>query len=198
MKYGVFGGSFDPPHQGHLYVARSARERLGLDTVLWVPAPDPPHKARPGTPFADRLAMVRLAIRGQEGHEASDIEASLPAPSYTLNTLRALKVSLGADHAWHLIIGADNWEIFPTWHRPGEVLREATLVVFPRGGRPLDDLPPGVLRLDLPEMDVEARGIRADLGAVGGSGTAGLLPVLRPYVLARGLYGTSSAEARQP
>lgn len=188
MRYCIFGGSFDPPHAGHRYLARSARERLRLDTVLWVPAPDPPHKTKPGTSFHHRLEMVRLAIAGEAGHEASGIESTLPSPSYSIQTIEALKASYGRDHAWHFLIGADNWAIIRSWNRWEDVLREVTMIVFPRGGSRLEGLPPGTLRLDLPEMDIESSGIRRALAAGRSPEDAGLLPELRDYVTAQGLY----------
>lgn len=192
MKYCIFGGSFDPPHAGHEYVADSAVDALGLDKLLWVPAPDPPHKTRPSTPFRHRLAMVEAAIRGKDRQAASDVEERLPKPSYTINTLAALKDEYGGKHAWYLLIGADNWSIFPEWHRWRDVLKEATVAVFPRRGHPLAALPPGVISLDLPERDVAATGIRAGLAAGGdaaGDAAESLLPAVRAYAAANGLYG---------
>jgi nicotinate-nucleotide adenylyltransferase len=189
VRYCIFGGSFDPPHAGHRYLARSARDACRLDKVLWVPAPDPPHKDKPLTPFRHRLAMVELAIALEKGQEASGIEATLPSPSYSLTTIRALKDAFGAGHEWHFLIGADNWEIIRTWHRWEEVLEEVTFIVFPRGGRSLKDLPAGVLSLDLPEMDLESRNVRQALSEGKDWEAAGVLPELRGYISAHGLYG---------
>lgn len=195
MRYCIFGGSFDPPHAGHLYLARSVRDSLRIDKVFWVPSPDPPHKPKPSTPFRHRLAMVRLAVAGREGQEASGIEETLPSPSYSIRTIEALKALHGREHAWHLLIGADNWDIIRTWHRWEDVLREVTVVVFPRGGRPLTGLPAGVLRLDLPELDLEARRIRETLAATRDQAAAEMLPEIRGYVAEQGLYGISAPEA---
>jgi nicotinate-nucleotide adenylyltransferase len=198
VRYCIFGGSFDPPHAGHMYLARSARDSLRLDTVFWVPTADPPHKSKPSAAYRHRLAMVGLVLAGHEGQEASDVEETLPRPSYSLRTVQALKAQRGADHAWHFLIGADNWEIIRTWHRWEELLREVTMVVFPRGGRPLADLPEGVLRLDLPELDLEARAVRAKLAATGDPEAAGLPPELREYVVRHGLYGLSARGGGSP
>ena len=194
MRYCIFGGSFDPPHEGHLYLARSARDAFRIDKVLWVPAPDPPHKDKPLTPFRHRLALVELAIASEAGMEASGIEADLPSPSYSLATIRALKAAFGADHDWHFLIGADNWEIIRTWHRWEDVLREAVFIVFPRGGRPLSGLPAGVLKLDLPEKDRESRVVRRALSEGKDWEAAGVLPELRGYIAAQGLYGFGGQE----
>jgi len=189
VKYCIFGGSFDPPHEGHRHLARTAFTSLQLDRVFWVPAQDPPHKTRPGTPFHQRVAMTRLAIAAMSGHSVSDLENHLPSPSYSLNTILAMKAEYGAEHAWHFLIGADNWAIFPSWHRPQDVLKEVTLVVYPRKGDLLGTLPDGVMRLDVPEIPGESRGIRAAIAATGNLEKAGVLPEIRGYIREQGLYG---------
>lgn len=198
MRYCIFGGTFDPPHEGHRYLARSARDSLRFDKIFWVPAQDPPHKPKPSTPFSDRLAMVRLAIAGLPGQEASGIEEALPSPSYSIRMIEALKAEHGRGHDWHFLIGADNWGIIRTWHRWQDVLKEVTMVVFPRGGRTLEDLPEGVLRLELPELDLESSRIRETVAATGDPESAGLLPELRSYVRDHGIYGVGAKGRTAP
>jgi nicotinate-nucleotide adenylyltransferase len=177
-------------------LARAAASAYGIDSVLWVLAQDPPHKTRPGTPFEHRFAMVKLAIAGIPGNAASDVEAKLPTPSYSLNTIQALKRDLGADHEWFFLIGADNWAIFPTWHRPEEVLRQVTLLVYPRSGHALaGSLPEGVRALKVDEVPGESRRIRAELEKTGDLHAAGVLPELREYIVRHGLYGIGSGKA---
>lgn len=190
MKYCIFGGSFDPPHEGHRHLARSASATLGLDRIFWVPAQDPPHKAKPDTPFEHRVAMARLAVADMPDQYVSDIESRLPSPSYSLNTIQAMKAEYGSNHAWHLLIGADNWAIFPTWHRWQDVLREATLVVYPRMGETLETLPPGVIGLPMAEIPGASSRIREILAATGDLERAGVLPALRGYIREHGLYAT--------
>ncbi|MBI3748229.1 MAG: nicotinate (nicotinamide) nucleotide adenylyltransferase [Chloroflexi bacterium] len=135
---GVFGGTFDPVHVAHLALAQEAAESLGLERVLFVPAGSPPHK--PGitvTPGEDRLAMVRLAIAGNDRFEVSRIELDREGPSYTVDTLAAL----AAERAEHgpaggivLILSADAFLGLPTWHEPRRVLELARLAVAPRDG----------------------------------------------------------------
>jgi nicotinate-nucleotide adenylyltransferase len=195
VNQGIFGGSFDPPHEGHRRLALAAYESLGLDRLFWVPTQDPPHKAAPGTPFPDRLEMVKLAIAGLSGHEASGIEAALPAPNYSLYTIRALK----AQHArpgdtWFFLIGADNWVIFPQWHRPEEVLKEVTLVVYPREGSSPGPMPAGVRALDMELLPWRSSAIRSALARNEAPAAAGVLPEIQGYIRARGLY-TQGANA---
>ena len=137
MRIGVFGGSFDPPHGGHVLVAGTARSFLKLDRLLWVPTYQPPHKDAPATPFIHRLGIVRALVDAAPGEAVSDIEAALPQPSFMLYTLRALKQAEGAGHEWYLIVGADNWDDFHSWHQPDSVLQEASPAIFPRKGFPI-------------------------------------------------------------
>src|SRR5262249_45294362 len=105
-RVGVLGGTFDPPHFGHLAIAEWARRELDLDRVLFVPAGTPPHKrAAPRTSAARRVAMTRLAIRGNPRFAVSTLEARRPGPSYTSDTLRALAAAAPGTR-WHFILGA--------------------------------------------------------------------------------------------
>ena len=104
-----------------------------------------------------------------------------------------MKAEHGSGHAWHFLIGADNWAIFPTWHRWQEVLNEATLVVYPRKGETLGELPPGVVGLPMPEIPGESRRIREILAATGDMEKAGVLPSLRDYIRDQGLYATGGS-----
>lgn len=193
MNFGIFGGSFDPPHEGHRSIAQAARDTLHLDTLLWVPAPDPPHKAKPTTPFEHRLAMVRLAIADLPGHEASGIEATLSSPSYSIQTVAALKAIHGPGHAWFFLIGGDNWDIIQTWRQWEDLLKEVTMVVYPREGRSLDSLPAGVIHLDMPEFKAASSEIRREIASSGHPEIPGVLPSLRTYIHEQGLYDTRKA-----
>ena len=158
MRIGILGGSFDPIHHGHLILARAAIEELGLDRVLFVPANKSPHKTetKPAT-AEDRIGMVRLAIAGEEGFEASDIELRRPAPSYTVDTVRELKQSHPQDE-FVLLIGADNVAKFDTWREPEEIRRLAQIAVLDRGEKPVAHDWPAVHRLvDISSTDIRAR-----------------------------------------
>jgi nicotinate-nucleotide adenylyltransferase len=162
-RLGVLGGTFDPPHQGHLAFAEWARSELGLDRVLFVPSSAPPHKrAAALSPARHRLAMTRLAVRGNPAFEVSALELRRRGPSYTVDTLR----SLAARHPrarLHLLLGADMYATFRTWREPAEIARRATLVVALRPGtarprRPRREL--GVTWLDNPPLEVSSTALR--------------------------------------
>ena len=133
MRVGILGGTFDPPHVGHLAVAQDAWSRIPLDRVLFVPAAVPPHKVGAvSTPAELRLEMVRAAIAGNDRFEASDIELSRSGPSYTVDTLRELTKRQPAAELF-LLLGADQFRELATWRDPAAISRLATLVLIPRG-----------------------------------------------------------------
>lgn len=133
-RVGVFGGTFDPPHLGHLALAEWARDRLRLSRVLFVPAGVPPHKrGRRVTDAAHRLAMTRLAVRGNPSFAVTAIEAERDGPSFTVDTLREVgRREPGA--RLYLVIGEDSLEEFASWRAPGEILSRARLAVAARPG----------------------------------------------------------------
>ncbi len=135
MRIGIFGGTFNPPHLGHLICAQEAYVQLGLDRVTLIPARIPPHKPVEHEPGAEhRLELCRLAIRGdQERFEVSDIEINREGLSYTVDTLEELH-SRAPDQELFLIVGGDIAAGLPTWHRPERVLSLATLAVAKRRG----------------------------------------------------------------
>jgi nicotinate-nucleotide adenylyltransferase len=134
MRLGIFGGSFDPIHVGHLIVAQEALHRAELDRLLVLPTARPPHKpSRELARIADRLAMVRLAIAGTPGLEAAETEAH-GGTAYTVDTLRWARAVHGAGAELFLVIGEDSLAELPTWREPEEILRLATLLVYPRRG----------------------------------------------------------------
>ena len=113
-RYGILGGTFDPPHLGHLVIAQEAFVRLNLDRVWFLPAGEPPHKARRTiSPAADRLAMVERAIAADERFAVSTVELERPGPSYTVDTLRELRALWGPNAWMVLILGWDMLEYLP-------------------------------------------------------------------------------------
>jgi nicotinate-nucleotide adenylyltransferase len=127
----LFGGTFDPVHNGHLIVARHLAEARGLDRIVLVPAATPPHKSPAEAPGKDRLRMLRLAVEGDGLFDVSDLELSRSGPSYTIDTVRALRRQASAGHV-ALVIGADMLEELPHWHQAGQLLDEVEVLVAPR------------------------------------------------------------------
>ena len=143
LRIAFFGGSFDPPHMGHLAVARAARTALALDTVLFAPVGAQPLKPEGSTAdFAHRLAMTRLAVAGEPGFEVSLADAPRPGgmPNYTLETLLALRAELPAGDTLFCLMGADSFALFRRWHRAAEIPFVAPLIVASRPGESLKDL----------------------------------------------------------
>ena len=138
-RVGVFGGSFNPIHLGHLLLAEDILELLRLDRILFVPASAPPHKpARGLAPARDRYAMTELAIRGNPRFAMSALELRRPGPSYTVDTLEALQQEGGADVAFFLLIGSETFLDLLSWRDPQRVARLARLVVIPRAESAFD------------------------------------------------------------
>lgn len=131
---GLFGGTFDPVHQGHLELARHVLRRCHLDQVLFIPASQPPHKGRPTVAFAHRVAMLEAALAESEAGEpmrCSCIEADLPVPSYTVQTVEALQQD-GLSCEYSFLIGGDSLIDLPNWHRVGDLLGSVNLIAVRR------------------------------------------------------------------
>jgi len=139
MKVAFFGGSFDPPHCGHIALARLAIERLGLDRVLIAPVGAQPFKGDDAAPFPDRVAMVRLAIADEPGMEVSLADAPRPdgQPNYTVDTVKSLRRSLSPRDTLYCLMGADSFLTIGKWYRSEELLTACDFVV---GSRPGFDL----------------------------------------------------------
>lgn len=132
MVIGVLGGTFDPPHLGHLILAELARESLNLQRVLWVPAADPPHKSTEQvTHVSHRLSMVRLAIEDNTKFEVSLVDIQRPGPHYSVDML-AILAGENALVDMCFLIGGDSLNDLPTWHQPEKLLQHARLGVFRR------------------------------------------------------------------
>lgn len=187
-RVGILGGTFDPPHLGHLVAASDALRVLRLEKMLFVPAAVPPHKrGRVRTPAATRLEMVRAAIAGDPRFAADDLELRRDGPSYTADTLRELHRRAPADELF-LLLGADAVRDLPTWHQPGEVVRLATLAAMTREGEGVDPtLPYPAMPVPVTRVDVSATEIRRRAAA--GESIRYLVPeAVRAIVERDGLY----------
>lgn len=144
----LFGGTFDPFHHAHLRMAVEAREALGLDRVVLLPARQPPHKpSRPVSDAAHRLAMTRAATAGLPGFEVSDLELRRPGPSYSVDTVSAFRdAAPGTDVCF--LMGADSFAEIATWHRYRELLALCDVVLLPRSGPPAEPAAPEGVRVD--------------------------------------------------
>lgn len=198
QRLGVFGGTFDPPHLGHLSVARAARDILKLDRVLLVVANDPWRKSpeRAITPADDRLAMVHALVDGETGLEVSDAEIRRGGPSYTVTTLRELRAANG-DAELFLIIGRDLVDDFPSWHESVDIGRLATIVVVDRPGY-VTDAQREWKMLVVPPIDVSSTELRDRLQSHQQDGSAPptqISPAVLDVIRSRGLYQRSARDA---
>ncbi|BAC91957.1 nicotinate (nicotinamide) nucleotide adenylyltransferase [Gloeobacter violaceus] len=197
-RLGIFGGTFNPVHRGHLAMARAARDRCGLDQILWVPAAQPPHKPLAGgASIGDRVEMVRLAIAGEAGMALSLVDARRPGPSYAIDTLRLLEEQY-PQAQWHWLLGQDGLADLPGWYRAAELIPRCRWIVVPRPGSGADpkqamaDLTERFGAVFVPlsdfECDISSTRVREQLAA-GRAGWEALLPEqVVSYIHKRGLY----------
>jgi len=169
-RIGLFGGTFDPPHLGHLILASEAQTQLELDRLLWILTPEPPHKQEQLiTPIQDRLAMVELAIKDNPAFELSHIELDRPGPHYTLDTIN-LVADQNPDADIVPIIGGDSLRDLPKWHEPQKLVYACHWIGVmrrPHDESNLDDLEsqlPGISSkvhyVDAPLLEIASREIR--------------------------------------
>lgn len=147
-RIALFGGTFDPVHNGHLRMAVEVKEAFGLPGIVLLPAHNPPHKpGRPVTAADHRLAMLRQAVEGLAGFSVSDAEIRREGPSYTLLTVREVRAgNPGADVLF--LMGADSFADLGSWYRSDELVSECDIVVLPRPGSPPGSAMPAALRVE--------------------------------------------------
>jgi nicotinate-nucleotide adenylyltransferase len=197
-RIGILGGTFDPPHVGHLWLATLAADAIGLDRVLFMPAAQPPHKGgRLVTKASDRLLMTRLAIAGEDLFELTLIEMERPGPSYTIDSVDELIAFYGADATLYLLMAADSLAQIDTWREPDALLERIEWVVGPRPGSELpersaleDRFGERASRIHLlsgPSLDVSSSEIRRRVAA--GHAIRYLVPRgVEELIVERGLY----------
>ena len=195
MRLGLFGGTFDPIHLGHLILAEACREAVALDRVWFVVAGAPPHKPPGGrTSLDDRAEMVRIAIAGHPAFEVSDVEARRPGPHYSVDTLEAVRLERPDDDLFFLI-GADSLVDLPFWRHPDRIAELATLVVANRPGVEPDvadpDLGPSarpILRVSIPPIGIASHDLRTSPCRRGVSVRYRVPRGIEAYIEAHGLY----------
>jgi nicotinate-nucleotide adenylyltransferase len=189
VKVGLLGGMFDPIHLGHLRAAEVVREALALTQVLFVPAAVPPHRAAPTAAPLDRYAMVALATAGHPAFVPSDLELRREGPSYTVDTVAALRERHpGAEIV--LVVGSDNLPLIAQWREPERLLQMCTLAVVERPGAPAEAtrLPAArVARVEARALPIASRDLREAVRA--GRSVRHLVPDgVADYIEKRGLY----------
>jgi nicotinate-nucleotide adenylyltransferase len=163
MKIGILGGTFNPIHLGHLILADEVREKLSLDKVVFIPTYIPPHKQNSDVAAAeDRLRMVKAAIKGNKYFGASDIEIKRKGPSYTVDTVKALKIKFPI-HDFYFITGSDLLKYLDEWKDFSKLLGLVKFVVATRPGYPLKKIPSYVQRVGIRAVDISAFEIRQSI-----------------------------------
>ena len=192
MKIALFGGTFDPPHHAHWSVSEAAWREFGLDRVWWIPSGEPPHKAPQGvSPYERRLAMVRLATAAHPAFCAKDLERAHRGPTYTVDTVEAVRKAYPGDDFW-LLIGEDSLRQFHQWRSPERIAALVPLIVYRRASvHPEPALLPylrgRVAYCEAPRVPLAGTAIRRRVA--GGTEVTGLVSnTVRAYIEQHGLY----------
>jgi nicotinate-nucleotide adenylyltransferase len=195
-RIGIFGGTFDPPHLGHLHLVEAARTQLKLDKILWVPTADPPHKKhQPLSAVTDRLAMVEALIAGEPAYEISRVDIDRPSPHWAADTV-ALLAQQFPDQQLVFLMGGDSLHDLPTWGRPMEFLAHCSLGVMRRPQDAIDlakleSLLPGITAkvefVQAPPLEIASHIIRERVRA--GQSLEGFVPeTVARIIQAKQLY----------
>ena len=191
---GIYGGSFNPIHKGHVELGDLLCRNEELDEIWFMVSPQNPFKKADPELLDEnvRLELARMAVRSHPRLKACDFEFRLPRPSFTADTLAALREAYQSRH-FVLIIGADNWLSFASWRRPDEILRHHRILVYPRPEFPVDEtaLPPGVTLLsDVRLMDISSTQLRCSI-ARGEDASYGLDAAVWQEIQKKGYYRTT-------
>ncbi|MBR4188072.1 MAG: nicotinate-nucleotide adenylyltransferase [Bacteroidaceae bacterium] len=187
-RTGIYGGSFNPIHLGHVSLAKALAESSLVDEMWLLVSPQNPFKANANLLDDEtRLRLTRLAVSDVPGVEVCDREFFLPRPSYMFNTLTALSRE-HPDREFVLVIGADNWERFPDWYRSSDILAAYRVIIYPRPGFVLPDVPKGVTIADTPLLDISSTAIRCRIANDPDYDGEGLPHAVWKEIKATGLY----------
>lgn len=188
IRTGIYGGSFNPIHQGHTTLGKALTEQGMVDELWFLVSPQNPFKVdHQLLDDCDRLRLARMAVEGMEKLEVCDLEMNLPRPSYMVNTLAKLR-QMHPEREFLLVIGADNWERFPDWYQHEEIMRKHRIIIYPRPGYPLEEnLPERVTVAQTPLLDISSTDIREKIknGAYNGDG---LNPSVWEEIKKKGYY----------
>ena len=185
---GIYGGSFNPIHEGHLSLAKALAESGLVDEMWLLVSPQNPFKVDANLlDDEERLHLARLAVADVAGVEVCDREFSLPRPSYMYNTLKALSKE-HPDREFVLVIGADNWERFPDWYRSKSILSNYRVIIYPRPGYELQKVPRKVTIADTPLIDISSTEIRNSIANDPDYDGKGLPAAVWDEIKAKGLY----------
>jgi nicotinate-nucleotide adenylyltransferase len=198
LRIGIFGGSFNPVHNGHIYAAKAVYQYLKLDRMLIIPSAIPPHKKLQGNADSyERLEMAKIAFSGIEGFEVLDIEIRRQGVSYTIDTVREL-MPLYPNAEFYLIMGTDMYLTIENWHEGEQIIKLVTLVAVPRLKEEFEKLSKHsdmlkekyhakTIILDLPPVEISSTEVRNDIDI--GAETENQIPQsIARYIEDRGLY----------
>ncbi len=193
MKVCLFGGTFDPPHIGHLIIAETVKETEGFDKMIFVPAGIPPHKTKSDlSTIEDRLIMLRLALEGNENFELSNVEIKRGGVSYAIDTIRELKKRYNLkSKEIYFLMGSDTLKEFHTWHKPEEILEESQVLVAARPGFRPSWISPDILShihfANVPQIEISSSLLRQRI--IARQTVRYAVPAaVEEYILEKGLY----------
>ena len=185
MKIGLYGGAFNPLHNGHMAVARAAIEKAGLDRLIFIPTGNAPHKKEGETSREERFDMLVLATENEEKMEVSDYEITQSEVCYSADTVEHFASVFQNDELF-FIVGDDSYNALNTWHEPERIIKKATLLVFPREGASVN--PPAVA-IPMEKIEVSSSMVREKIKM--GKDCRNLLPKkVFDYIIKRNLYGS--------
>ena len=191
-RIGIYGGSFNPIHLGHVRLAKALADSRLVDEVWLLVSPQNPFKVDAQLMDDEvRLHLARLAVAHVPGVEVCDREFRLPRPSYMFHTLQALSRE-HPDREFVLVIGADNWERFPRWYRSQDILSGYRIIIYPRPGFVLPHVPEGVTVADTPLYDISSTDIRRRIANDPDYAGEGLPPAVWQAIREKGLYASAS------
>ena len=183
-RLGIFGGSFDPIHNGHLYIASLAFELLGLEQVVFIPAALPPHKQALASSGEERFEMAKIATAHDSRFSVSDIELKREGKSYTIDTVKEFKKNYEG-HELYLIIGADMANDFKNWYKADELFKLVKPVSVKRSGHEIESS--NILTLEIPPINVSSTEVRDKVRAE--QDISDLVPPdVEKYIIQKGLY----------